>query len=828
MFSISLAGSLMSRLSLFVLVGFLALALCASSASAQTFYGSVVGTTSDATGAVVPNATVTIADIKTNEKQTTTTSSSGDYRFVNLVPGTYSIDVEATGFKRFVRTPVSVQVDTATRINPAMELGAVTETVEVTAATPILQTETGSLGSEIDEKTIQETPLNGRNTLNLMALVPGVVPQGTTSGAAASNLGSSTSSAAWGNYQIGGGMPLQSAMYIDGAPLNIMNKNFTVLVPVQDVIQEFKVETSAASPEFGRFGGGVVNMTTKSGSNAFHGTVYEYVRNKDVNANYFFSKRNGSARPEFTQNQYGGTVGGPIFKNKAFFFFGYEEIAIRIGSPMLTNVPTAAMQAGVFAAKITDPQGICNIQPYTGQTINGQTFPSGGYYITNLYGAGLKPGTACGDPTGKVLASFYPLPNLTGNVSYNYFTTLSQGTNGHQMTGRADYDLSKKQRIFGRFTLWPLIDKAPVVLPVVGAFNTAGAQTHNHTNQFAVGDTIAFSPTLLLDIRADYLRQYGDAIPPALQGGSVDQSAFGPAYAALAPFLTYKSIPFANFTGGGQLHNLFNFTFNNYNRTYYNNYHLSGGLTKILGRHTLKMGAEARLIQRDDLGNDQNSSGTFTFSSDLGGDEYANLLMGAFDSGTITTLKAVTSFNYYKGFYIGDTWQAAPKLTLNLGLRWELPGAIAENRDNATVLLPNTVDPYTGITGTAALVNSGLYAPRTTIVPHNDLFGPRLGFAYRLTNTTAIRGGYALSYLSPDLQTGAYANNSLVTTVSTINRNSATAVNYTLSNPFPATTQYPHGIALVPGRSNSAFMLNYIGQSVSAPYPYEPHPASQD
>jgi hypothetical protein len=438
----------------------------------------------------------------------------------------------------------------------------------------------------------------------------------------------------------------------------------------------------------------------------------------------------------------------------------------------------------------------------------------------------LKPGTTCGDPATKLFATFYPLPNNLSNTADNYFTTLSEGDNGHQMTGRVDYDLSPKQRVFARFTLWPLVDEAPNVMHDAGGWNSAGSQTHNHSNQVVAGDTYTFNPTTLLDIRIGYIRQYGDAIPPGF--GNVNVSQFGAAYAALAPYMTYKNFPSWSFSGGTELHNLFNFSYNNLTRTYYNNYQISGGLTKIIGKHTLKMGGEARLIQRDDIGSDQACCGSFPFSADLGGDEWANFLMGAPDSAAITTVKAVTSFSYYSGLYIGDTWQAAPKLTLNLGLRWELPGAIAENGNNDTVLLPNTVDPYTGITGTAGLVASSLYPNRTTIVPHNDLFGPRAGFAYRLTNSTAIRGGYGLSYLSNDLQIGAYANAALVTSVTTTNKNSATAVTYTTSNPVPATAQYPNGFAPAPGRSNPGFMSAYIGGAVSNPYPNEPYPHSQE
>jgi hypothetical protein len=779
-----------------------------SRAHAQSFYGSVVGTVTDNTGAMVAGADVTLTNLGTNEMRTAKTDAAGGYRFVNLVPANYKVEVDSANFKRFVRPSVQVTVDTTSRVDAAMQVGAATETVEVTSQAALLQTESGSLGDTVESKQVAEMPLNGRNTLNLMALVPGVVPQGSTSGSAAMNstTNSGTSSAAWGNYQIGGGMPLQSSMYIDGGPISIMNKNFTALVPVQDVVQEFKVDTSATSPEFGRFAGGVVNMTTKSGANTFHGSVYEYLRNAVLNANYFFSKRNGAARPQWTQNQFGGTIAGPIWKDKAFFFFAWEEIHIRTGSPTATNVPTQDMQNGIFTNKITGLKG-CTIDTTT--NLGKYTIPA-----------------SCIDATAKILKTFYPLPNNLSNPSQNYFTTVSLGDDGHQVTGRADWNITGNNRFFARFTLWPLVDKVPNYMGNAGGWNSGNSQTHNHSNQIVAGDTHTFNPTTVMDIRADYIRQYGDAIPPA--AGQVDVKQFGPAYAAMAPYMTYQYYPSLNFGAG--LHSLFNFGYNNLTRTYYNNYHLSGNITKIVGKHTLKFGGEGRLIQRDDIGSNQASSGRYSFTgTTLSGDEWANFLMGYFDSGIITTVKKVTSFDYYSGFYVNDTWQIIPKLTLNLGLRWEAPGAIAENGNNMVVLLPTTVDPGTGITGTAGLVSSSLYPNRSVLKPFYKAVGPRVGFAYRITDNTVIRAGYGLSYLPNDHQIGAYGNAMPINSATTTNTNpNATTLNYTLSNPFPATAQLPNYFAQAQGRANTAFMNNLIGQSVSAPYPYQPYPYSQE
>jgi hypothetical protein len=805
-------------------------------AVAQTFFGSVVGTVTDNSNAIVPGARVTITNLGTNDVRIAETDAAGTYRFVNLVPAGYKVEVESTNFKRFVRPSVQVTVDTTVRVDAALQVGATTETIEVSTQTPLLQTESGTLGDTVEGKQVQQIPLNGRNTFNLMALVPGVVPQGNTGGSAAMNNNGSTSSAAWGNYQIGGGLPLQGAIYIDGGPTTIMNKSFAVLVPTPDIIQEFKIETAGVSAEFGRLGGGVVNMATRTGTNQYHGGVYEYLRNSVLNANYFFTKRNGAARPQWTQNQYGGFIGGPIWKNKAFGFFAWEEIHIRTGNPTLTNVPTPALQSGVFSTLTkapTDPLGNCTFAPYTGQSVTNlqgqsQTFASGGYYISNLWKG------SCGDATAKILGTFYPTNiNNPGNASFNWYKTVSQGDDGHQITGRVDWNITGNDRFFTRFTLWPLVDAAPNVMGNPNGWNSTGSQTHNHTNNIVAGNTYTFNASTVLDVRADYIRQYGDAIPPAF--GTVDVTQFGPAYKALAPYMTYQYYPAWSFSGS---HNIFNFTYNNLTRTYYNNYHLSASITKILGKHSLKFGGEGRLIQRDDIGSNQNSSGNYTVKNDIAtNDEWANFLMGYFDSGALTTVKAVTSFSWYQGYYAEDTWQALPKLTLNFGLRYELPGAIAENRDNMVVLLPDVTDQYTGIKGTEGLVASSTYGPRTTLVPVHNAVGPRFGFAYRLTNDTVIRGGYGMTYLPNDQQTGAYANAATINSQTTTNTDTSanlkpgclTAASpcYTISNPFPATAALPNGVAPAQGRAYANFMVANVAGNVTGPYPWQPYPMSQ-
>lgn len=253
---------------------------------AQNFYGSILGTINDPSGSPVEGANVALVNNGTGVRQVVPSSSTGEYRFVNLVPGDYKLDVEKTGFKRLTRDRIPVTVEAAIRIDLAMQVGDVNQAIEVEGTAPLLQTENASLSQVVAPRPVEELPLNGRNVLNLVSLAPGVVPQGSSDG----NLtGKNVFSA--GNYQIGGGTANQSATFFDGVPVNITYGNITALVPSQDSVQEFRVQTNNNTAEYGRYTGGVINLTSKSGTNAFHGTLYEFLRNKQLNAANFFANR---------------------------------------------------------------------------------------------------------------------------------------------------------------------------------------------------------------------------------------------------------------------------------------------------------------------------------------------------------------------------------------------------------------------------------------------------------------------------------------------------------------------------------------------------------
>jgi hypothetical protein len=323
------------------------------SSPAQAVYGSIAGRVTDISGAIVKGALITVTDLGTSESRIGATNGDGDYRIVNLVPGNYRIEVKMSGFKLFSWNPIEVRVDNVVRIDVTLAVGGVRESVEVKEQTPLLDTQGSSVGQVIEGRQIQETPLNGRNVMNLVGLVPGVVPQGGTQGSTAGNYAASgdiTNASGFGNYQIGGGLAGQNAFLFDGSPLNEVMSNVTVLVPTQDSVQEFRVATSVPSTEIGALAGGAVSFTSKSGSNTFHGSLYEYLRNTVFDANNFFNNASGVPRSQLVQNQFGATIGGTIVENRAFFFFSYERFTRRNGIPFQGRIPTPAELSGDFRA----------------------------------------------------------------------------------------------------------------------------------------------------------------------------------------------------------------------------------------------------------------------------------------------------------------------------------------------------------------------------------------------------------------------------------------------------------------------------------------------
>ncbi len=593
---------------------------------AQSFYGSIVGTVADATGAVVPDALVTVTNAGTNEAQTAPTDSAGKYNFVNLVPAAYKVQVEKVGFKRFLREQLNVQVGEVLRVDTQLQVGTATETVEVSTGAPLLPSDSSSLTAQISGAQVQQLPLNGRNVENLIALAPGVVPGGASQGDTGLNQGTRTAGGAgWGNYQIGGAIQGQSAQYIDGVPNNVLNGNTIALVPTQDAIQEFSVVTSNATADFGRFAGGVVNMTTKSGSNSFHGSAYEYFRNNDLQCQRFLQQ---------PQRQSPGTVQSkPVWRcSQRTHQAGQSVLPVYLGGILGSHRQPCAHECA-------DQR---SFQSEMGRLRHaGRHFPQRHYRSVGKlqhqydrqprvldHHQSLRQGN-CGDPPNKILKTFYPDPNQNPTTATsNWFLTTPLANNQNQYNGRIDYNLSNKQRIFGRYTYWNLHDTGHTEFLDKGlggvSWPTADGHNANFTQQFVLGDSYTFNPTTVLDVRVNYVRETDPNYPDST---TVNEAQFGAAYATLAPQMKIHVLPAFNASGG--LHNLYNMgNFPNYSIAWWNTYGINANLVKILGAHSLKFGAELRLMDQSGIQNLAGGSGTYSYTTGFTGDEWASFLMG--------------------------------------------------------------------------------------------------------------------------------------------------------------------------------------------------------
>jgi hypothetical protein len=779
----------------------------------QSTTGSIVGTVTDPSGAVIPSVAVTLTNIGTADKRTAETDANGAYRFMSLIPSNYRLDFEISGFKHLTRESVTLQVEAVVRIDAALEVGDVKDTIEVTAETPLLQTDSSTVSSVVEAKNVQEMPLNGRNVMNLIALVPGVVPQGATAGTIASNQSAGhTNNAAFNNYQIGGGLAGHSSSYLDGAPTVGLGGNSVQLIATQDAVQEFRVATNNIGPEYGRFGGGVVNMATKSGTNQWHGSAYEYFRNTVLNSNDFFANRSGTGRPAFNQNQYGGTLGGPIRKDKTFFFFSWEQFRAKIGQTINYGVPTAAQKRGDFSADLGAViPGVTNPCDNNNPVRVGQIFDAmttqiiGGRPCRTPFAGNIIPANRIDYAANAVanVIKYWPEPNSGYN---NYASNFNPGGNQQQFDARVDETLSENHRFFTRFTYWTVDD--------IGAnkYNnlTAGAASHQHTHQAVLGDSYSFSPTLMMENRLSFTRGYYDDAP---QHPGFDLSQYGPAWATLQSQVSIAILmsPVVNLMNEGN-GNWSGLTV--VSAHYRNTWALSSNLTKMAGRHTIKFGGEIRLMDYDYL-SPQNASGQFGFNYDLtsynnansngGGYPVASFMLGYAGNSPrdnsaprIGTASPISQYSWYQGYYVGDTFQANSKLTLNYGVRWELPGGYAEKHDRATILLPDKKDPLAdsvpsmpNLKGQLAFVNSDDWSSRYTQEIKHNLFSPRVGFAYRIFSSTVLRGGYGLNYLPMDVNNGAAPSGSLINsnTTNMVAMGSGGAAAFkplnTLSNPFP-------------------------------------------
>lgn len=797
---------LLHRACTFVVCLFLAGSLASSQLWAQSTYGTVTGSVVDSSGAAITGAEVTLTSLGTGEKRTQPSGADGLFTFVNVPPGAYRVDVEKSGFKHLTRTSVTVEVQQTSRVEAVMQVGEVTQSVEVTAETPLLQTETSSLGQVVDERKANELPLNGRNIFNLITVSPAAVAQG---GSGGSPVGQNPFS--WGNYQIGGSFANQGAQYLDGQPLNIGYINLPIIIPTQDSVGEFKVQYNNLGAEWGKFSGGVVNLSTKSGTNNWHGSAYEYFRNKVLNANEYFNKQaelangNPNARPPWTQNQYGFELGGPVVKDKTFFYTSWEQYRQRTGSPFTTTVPQTAMLTGDFSSLCTLPSA----QGGVGGTLDGSGHCSDAagqiYDPYSANGAGQRtaygldpnnpscpgnciPSSEFSTATTKMWQTYFQSPpNLPGDI-FNYLSAAPAGGNTNEFVVRGDQNISNNTRMFGRFAYFGLTDLPVNPLGTGLCLDRCAELYHSKLLVFDINHS--FNPTTILDVNFGGTRfVYGRS--PILSGFDLTSLGWPATYNTPGDSMRTPptpAFPFTNDVGRTQG----NSAIGDHNTQY----NITPALTLIRGKHTLQIGGQFE-YGLDNYFQTNIASGAFAFggnwTTSTGGTNlvtnpnfaFADFLLGLSQNqgsfvnqteGVAQVPAQTKGLQVYRAFYVDDAWHVTNKLTLNLGLRYELQGTWSDAYNRLSYWDPSAVNAtVTGCGGTpgspcpgdAFLVGTGRNTSRNNIPMDKKAFSPRVGFAYALDSKTVIRAGYGIFYIPNYVSFGLNPDNDVVNLAST-------------------------------------------------------------
>jgi len=754
-------------LSFVCILFFVAIPLCA-----QLGTGTISGTVFDQSGAVLPGASITVTNTGTGFMRQTVSSETGDYRLAGLLPGTYELAVELSGFSRFVRSGLTLQVDQNARIDAHLQVGSSTENVVVTAQAPLLQSEQSSVGAVVDRQKIVDLPLNGRNFVQLATLMPGVNTGDRTDGAGPG-----------GSISIAGARPEQNSFLLDGTINSDQFNNLLNFRPSIDILQEFKIQTSNYSAEFGKGAGGQINLVTKSGTNQFHGSAYEFNRNNAVQSrsvfdlNPAFQNKSGKIiAPPFNQNQYGFTVGGPVTlpkyqgKNKTFFFGGFEGFRLRRGNTTLTTVPTEEQRRGDFSRNLstqslgTDALGRPILRgavydPRTTRTVNGRI-------VRDPFPGNTIPPDRF-DPVaakGLALPGFYPLPNTAGsfgsdgNPRLNYFDGRTRSNDFDQFNLRMDQIVSSKDTIFGRYSFNDGSEFNP------RTFSGYGESSNIRNQAFTFSDTHIVGPTTLNEFRFGYLR-YAEftAAESTIAGHDIvsELGIRGFPYASSAGLRGAPQFTISGFAGpgdneGGRPLRLRNNTFQFIDHFSFN-----------AGRHYLKVGGEIRRIRLDSI-RAQTVRGQFAFDSanwtglsgfTATGNSFANFLLGL----PRQKGRRVGDFAHnlrateYAGF-VQDDWKLSSKLTVNMGLRYMLYVPPKDTRDRISTLIYPNGRPGNYAEGATQFLTlqglqkapswgrAGIELPRSIFPVDKKDFGPRFGFAFRPVDKTVIRGGYGIFF----------------------------------------------------------------------------------
>lgn len=705
--------------------------------SAQT--GRLTGLLTDQSGAVVPDAAVTVTNAATGIVRKAASNEQGYYTVPALPKGVYALSVEATGFRSISRSGVSLDEGQAARLDIALEIGSTDQKVEVTGTAPALETETSAQSTVVPTQQILDLPSNGRNPLALANLVPGVRPVGAFGGLTVSAFGDS-------RVSISGGSPSVNNIMIDGVAAENHTSGGLQVALSTDATEEFRIITRNASAEFGRTGGGIINFISKSGTNDFHGSAFGFLRNKSLNANDFFSNRNRQERTHFVYNQYGATLGGRLIRNRTFFFGNWERVDQRSLARELRTVPTDLQRLGDFS-QTRDASGrlLVVYDPLT--TMPDPANPA--RQIRSAFPDNVIPPARL-NPVSTAVLSYYARPNAPGDgfTNANNFRGEASRKLVKDVLGiKVDHYFTPIRRLAGRYT-W---DDTNLANPVFfgNIADPGGSDTQYPRNSSVLTYIDAPRPDFLIEFRAG-LNRFGITRVPRSLGFDVTQINMP---AAVNQFVQLQTFPRFEIADVGPIGGNQGDPASQRNNTYTG----SGTATWISGGHTVKFGAEQRVYQwNSEQGNgvfQLNFNRDFTKGPDpnaaaVNGFGFASFLLGNPATGVIHRYNEPTYTTRSFSLFLQDDWKFSPKLTLNLGLRWELEGAATDRFNAISNFDPNKESVVNGIPLRGSLVFPGTngLSRGNREVSWTD-FGPRIGFAYQLMRTTVVRGGYGLFFL---------------------------------------------------------------------------------
>ncbi|HEU0120136.1 MAG TPA: TonB-dependent receptor [Bryobacteraceae bacterium] len=784
----------------------------------QTFTGTISGVVTDPNAATVPGAAVRARNEATGDIRQVNTGTDGLYVFSQLPPGNYEVSVEHSGFRKSVQTGATLRVNQTLELNFAMQIGEVNQTVEVAAAVTLLDTQSANRAVTLDQQAVLDLPTNARNPFQLVHVNAGVI-------AVRTGISQATQDQNHNRFSMNGGRGQAGLTLIDGVPASAVDWGGLIASPSVDSVQEMNIQRNQFDAQFGKSDGSAVNMITKGGSNAFHGSAYDFLRNNNLDANSWANNRSGIKRPSFQRNQFGGTFSGPLWREKKLFFFTAYE-GRREGNPgtNISNVPTALQRAGDFS-ETRNSAGVLSpiFDPFS--TVPN---PNGTGFVRTPFAGNKIPSTMF-DPVAVKTMQLFPLPNTTGDPFTNARNFVAAGktiTNNDRLDLRIDWAKSEKMSMFGRLTKAWQENVAP-------KFFGNGADTNfsdvNPRHQVVIGTTLTPSPTWVINILLGSGRWRENQISPS-QGLNGTALGFSTATVGQWQAQTYPQFSFQNYA---QLNN----------RRWLNSpretHNLQANLSKEQGSHSLKFGWITELAR---LNSTDFNTPVFSFdrgmtsgpvaaqTSSTSGDALASFLLGTGASGSapISAATAVTAM--YHGAYFQDDWRVNRRLTLHLGLRYELQQARTERynrQNNFDFQIASPLAQQTGLPLKGGLVfndanNRGAW--------NTDKmnWAPRFGMAYKITDKLVFRGGYGIFYP----QTGGGTRDGFSTTTTWVSSVGGDGINPNraalLSNPFPQGLSQPigssRGLLTQTGDAVSAFSahhpLSYV-QNFSADFQYE-------